>query len=47
MTDSYHFDDGDEATGEDLFEREPYVVRFNAKHCGKSERKPFLYYTDL
>jgi len=30
VTDSYHYDDGDEEEGTDTFEREPFVVRFSA-----------------
>ncbi|KAL8596862.1 hypothetical protein ACOMHN_060670 [Nucella lapillus] len=30
---SLHFDDGDEATEDDLFQREPYIVRFKASKC--------------
>ncbi|XP_076448003.1 deoxyribonuclease-1-like isoform X2 [Babylonia areolata] len=33
VVDSLHFDDGDEATEEDLFQREPYIVRFQASQC--------------
>ncbi|XP_078604015.1 deoxyribonuclease-1-like [Branchiostoma floridae x Branchiostoma japonicum] len=30
VSDVYHFDDGDENSGNDTFAREPYVVRFNS-----------------
>ncbi|XP_046339522.2 deoxyribonuclease-1-like isoform X1 [Haliotis rufescens] len=30
VVDKYHYDDGDEATKEDTFEREPFIVRFNS-----------------
>ncbi|XP_019616286.1 PREDICTED: deoxyribonuclease-1-like [Branchiostoma belcheri] len=30
VTNSYHYDDGDEALGTDTFEREPFIVRFSS-----------------
>ncbi|KAK7101682.1 hypothetical protein V1264_020023 [Littorina saxatilis] len=33
VLDSYHFDDGDESSGDDSFEREPFIVRFQASNC--------------
>lgn len=34
-TDDYVFDDGDESTGKDKFEREPFIVRFKGFHTCK------------
>ncbi|XP_078609974.1 deoxyribonuclease-1-like [Branchiostoma floridae x Branchiostoma japonicum] len=30
MTNSYHYDDGDESMGNDTFQREPFIVRFSS-----------------
>lgn len=32
---SYMYDDGDEALGNDVFEREPFLVKFHVKPAGK------------
>lgn len=37
VLDSYHFDDGDEKTGKDLFEREPFIVRFSTPNTALTD----------
>ncbi|XP_035685231.1 deoxyribonuclease-1-like [Branchiostoma floridae] len=37
VSDVYHFDDGDENSGNDTFAREPYVVRFNSSQTGRHD----------
>lgn len=39
VVDSYHYDDGDETTKEDTFQREPFVVRFHIPQLGNN---PFI-----
>ncbi|XP_033102318.1 deoxyribonuclease-1-like [Anneissia japonica] len=39
VIDSYEYDDGDESSGVDLFEREPFIVRF---HCDETLVKDFV-----
>ncbi|XP_071943249.1 deoxyribonuclease-1-like [Antedon mediterranea] len=39
VIDSYEYDDGDESIGVDLFEREPFIVRF---HCDETLVKDFV-----
>ena len=42
-TDDYVFDDGDESTGKDKFEREPFIVRFKGFHtCKMSSFATFM-----
>ena len=36
VLDSFHFDDGAESLETDSFQREPFVVRFQALNCGQS-----------